>query len=250
MSSDVVYNCVTCSNTVKGKQHYVICVSCSRRVHRKCYGQVLSNDQWARIRRTFTCTECVAGSIGQQGRSVPTTTVKYEIFICASQKGGELVTDSCGYAYGFYKDFPSLRVWRCDFRGCVKFRRCYSTLKQIKRPGIDFLRNYSQEDFTLNAEEAHSHPPNYGVEERRLTVGQSCSVQLCSTPNGPSFNLENISACLPARASAVASIDYQDTHLTNPEVNHANKDRCRDQRQANKQQSVAFTLDELFGGDR
>jgi hypothetical protein len=123
---------------------------------------------------------------GQQGRSVPTTTVKYEIFIGASLKGGGLVTDSCGYTYGFSRDYPSLRVWRCDFRGCVKFPRCYSILKQITRPGIDFLRNYSQEDFTLNAEKAHSHPPNYGVEKRQLIVGQSCS-----TSNGPSFNLGN-----------------------------------------------------------
>jgi hypothetical protein len=120
MSSDVVYSCVTCSKTVKGKQHYAICVSCSRRVHRKCYGQVLSNNHWTRIRQTFTCTECVAGSIGQKRQVVieesmditphvsayvPPTTVKYEIFIGASQKGGEFVTDSCGYAYGFYRDF-------------------------------------------------------------------------------------------------------------------------------------------------
>jgi hypothetical protein len=172
MSSDVVYSCVTCSKTAKGKQHYVICVSCSRRVHRKCYGQVLSNKHWTRIRQTFTCTECVAGSIGQKRQVVieesmkitpdvsayvPPTTVKYEIFIGASLKGGGLVTDSCGYTYGFSRDYPSLRVWRCDFRGCVKFPRCYSILKQITRPGIDFLRNYSQEDFTLNAEKAHSH---------------------------------------------------------------------------------------------
>ena len=30
MSSDVVYNCATCSKTVKGKQDYAICIKCSR----------------------------------------------------------------------------------------------------------------------------------------------------------------------------------------------------------------------------
>jgi hypothetical protein len=41
--------------------------------------------------------------------------------------------------------------------------------------------------------QALSHPPYYGVEKRQLTVGQSCS-----TSNGPSFNLGNISTAEPA----------------------------------------------------
>jgi DNA-directed RNA polymerase subunit RPC12/RpoP len=191
MSSDVVYVCSTCSRTVKGKQHYAICVSCSRRVHRMCYRDGLINVDWTMIRKAFTCTACEVGSRGQHfnGNStaesiekthdvslyVPPTTIEYAIIIGASQMGGELVTDSCGYTYGFFRDYPSLRVWRCAFRGCVKFPRCYSTLRQITRPWTDILRNYSQEDFTSDAEKAHSHPPNYGVEKRQLTVGQSCS---------------------------------------------------------------------------
>ena len=46
MSSDVVYNCATCSKTVKGKQDYAICVKCSRRVNRKCYDGDLSDSCW------------------------------------------------------------------------------------------------------------------------------------------------------------------------------------------------------------
>jgi hypothetical protein len=171
--------------------------------------------------------------------------------IGASQMGGDIVSDGCGYTYSFKFDYPKLRVWRCTFRGF-----CNSILQQIKKPGVDFLRTYDQEDFTLNAPQAHnhppvsahdstvyqephiSHPPNNEIGQRQLPY-----VQLFSTTSGPSFNLENISDCLPARASVVASIDYQNTHLTNPEVNG-------NERQANKKQSVAFTLDELFGGDR
>jgi hypothetical protein len=200
---------------------------------------------------------CETGSIGQKQQVVveefktknpnvstydPPTTANYEICIRASQMSGDIVSDGCGYTYSFKFDYPKLRVWRCTFRGF-----CNSILQQIKKPGVDFLRTYDQEDFTLNAPQAHnhppvsaddsivyqephiSHPPNNEIGQRQLPY-----VQLCSTTNGPSFNLENISACLPARASAVASINYQDTHLTNPEVHNDNRDRCRDQRQANK----------------
>jgi len=127
MSSDVVYACATCSKTVKGKQHYAICVSCSRRVHRKCYRGGLNNVRWTRIRQTFTCTACEAGSRvrhfnsnycsdGEQqlvikesfektdsvSTNVPPT--KYEIRIGASQMGGDIVSDGRGYVYGFYRD--------------------------------------------------------------------------------------------------------------------------------------------------
>jgi DNA-directed RNA polymerase subunit RPC12/RpoP len=64
MSSDVVYNCATCFKTVKGKQHYAICVSCSSRVHRKCYDVRLSNSDWTTIRQMFTCAACQARSRG------------------------------------------------------------------------------------------------------------------------------------------------------------------------------------------
>jgi len=177
MSFDVVFNCAACSKTVKGKQHYAICVSCSRRVHRK-----------------------------------------YEIMIGVSQKGGDVVSDGCGYTYFFKKDYQNLRVWRCTH--VVLFLHCNVTLKQIKEAGVDFLRTYAQEDFTLNTPQAHNHPPNNEIEQRQLPY-----VQLYSTTNGPSFNLENISAAEPARASAFASIDYQDTHFINPEVNNAKRNR-------------------------
>jgi hypothetical protein len=151
------------------------------------------------LRQTFTCTECKAGMAGSLSRpddddkthdvttNVPPTSFKYEIRIGASRKGGDIVSDGRGYTYAFHRDYPSLRVWRCIFRGCVKFPRCRSTLEQIKRPGIDFLHNYCQDDFTLNAENAHSHRPNNGVHQQQLTVGQSCS-----TTNGPSLILKNI----------------------------------------------------------
>jgi len=227
MSSDVAYNCATCSKTVKGKQHYAICVSCSSRVHRKCYGDGISHSDWTTIRQNgdgishsdwttirqnFTCAECEARIQGQRfnrnycsdGERLlvieestektkfenkirkQNTKTKYEIIIGASQKGGDVVIDGCGYTYGFHIDYPGLRVWRCTFRGCVEFAHCNSILKQIKRPGIDFLRNYSQEDFTSNAEKAHSQRPNDGVHKRQLTVGQSCS-----TTSGPSYTLFN-----------------------------------------------------------
>ena len=193
MSSDVDYNCATCSKTVKGKQHYAVCVSCSRRVHRKClYG--VSNRIWTTIRQTFTCTTCEAGSRGQhfsnnycgdgerqlcieesmekthnESTYVPPT-IRYEIMIGASQKGGDVVSDGCGHTYRFKRDYPTLRVWRCTFRGCDKFTCCNSTLRQITRPGIDFLRHYSQEDFTLNAEQAHTRHPRNGWRKNYDTL--------------------------------------------------------------------------------
>ena len=269
MSSVVLNNCVTCSKTVKGKQHYAICVLCSRRVHRKCHSDGLSNSHWTSIRQTFTCTTCETGNRGQHFNSkyysdgerhlvieesmektfevstyVPPTSIKYEIMIGASQKDNDIVSDRCGYTYGFAKDYPSLRVWKCTFRGCFKFPRCNATLKQIKRPGVDFLKTYLQEDFTLNAEKAHGHPPNYGVDKRQLPVGQSSS-----TAKGPSFNLENISTTESTRVSADVdvSIDYQDNHINNSQVEIAKRKRCPEQRQTNKKQSIAFSIAELFG---
>jgi hypothetical protein len=111
------------------------------------------------IKESFEKTDSVS-------TNVPPTI--YEIRIGASQMGGDIVSDGRGYAYGFYRDYTGLRVWTCTFRGCVKFQRCYSTLEQITRPGIDFLRNYAQEDFTLDAEKEHSHPPNYDVTKRQF----------------------------------------------------------------------------------
>ena len=130
-------------------------------------------------------------------------------------------------------DYPSFRVWRCTFRGFVKFPHCKSTLKQLKRPGVDFLRTYSQRDFTLNSTKAHSHPP-----KRQLTIGQSSS-----TNSGASLNFENISTDEAVRVS----IDYQDNHINNSQVETAKKKRCPDKRQTNKKQSIAFSIDELFG---
>ncbi len=184
MSCDLVYNCAVCFKTVKGKQHYAICVSCSCRVHRKCYGGRLSNTDWTTIRQMFTCATCEARSRGQRfnssycsdgerqlviEQSIEKTLGVFEILIGASIRGGDIVRDGSGYTYGFSKDYPCLRVWECTFRGCVKFPRCNSILKQIKRPAIDFLRNFSQEDFTFDAEKEHSHPPNYSVGKRQLT---------------------------------------------------------------------------------
>jgi len=49
----------------------------------------------------------------------------------------------------------------------------------------------------LDAEKEHSHPPNYDVTKRQLTVSQSCSAT-----SGRSFNLENISTAESVRGSA------------------------------------------------
>ena len=255
MSSATVDNCATCFKTVKGKQDYAICVKCSKRVHRKCYDDCLSDSSWTRICQSFTCTVCEAGtgqhfnsnycSDGERwlvieesmeinvSTSVPPPTVGYEIIIGASRKGGDIISDGCGHTYGFLKDSPSLRVWRCTFRGCVEFSRCNATLKQIKRPGVDFLRTYSQRDFTLNSTKAHSHPP-----KRQLTIGQPSS-----TNSGASLNFGNISTDEAVRVS----IDYQDNHINNSQVETAKRKRCPDQRQTNKKQSIAFSIDELFG---
>jgi hypothetical protein len=124
----------------------------------------------------FTCAACEARSRGQRfnssfsrdgerqlvieqsiektlgvSTSVPPSTVQYEILIGASIRGGDIVGDGRGNTYEFYRNYPCLRVWECTFRGCVKFPRCNSILKQIKRPEVDCLRAYSQDDFTLNA---------------------------------------------------------------------------------------------------
>ena len=159
--------------------------------------------------------------------------------------GGEIVSDGCGHTYRSKRDYPSLRVWRCTFRGCVKFPSCNSTLKQLKRHGVDFLRTYFQEDFTLNAEKAHSHPPLNGVEKR--TVGQSSS-----TIAETSLNFGNFTSTQSARVSADVgvSIDYQDTQVSNSEVTTAKRKRCSVRRQENKKQSIAFSIDELFGDNR
>ena len=60
-------------------------------------------------KNTFTCTACEAGSGGVIEESmdkthnvstyVPPTTNEYEIIIGASQMGGEIVSDGCGYTY-------------------------------------------------------------------------------------------------------------------------------------------------------
>jgi hypothetical protein len=196
MSSEVVYNCATCFKTIKGKEHYAICVMWPRRVHRKCYGDCLSNSRWTLIRQTFSCSMCkaevnaegpvpVLASRGKHFNSnycsdgqrqsmentvdrstyVPPTTIKNEIMIYASQKDGDIVSDGCGYTYSFKIDYPNFIVLRCTFRGWVKIPRCNSTLKQMKNPGVDFFRTYFQEDFTLNVNffctnKAHRHPPN------------------------------------------------------------------------------------------
>ena len=55
-----------------------------------------------------------------------------------SDSCGDVVRDGCGYTFSFYRDDQGLRVWRCTFRGFVKFPRCYSILKQVKRTEIDF----------------------------------------------------------------------------------------------------------------
>jgi hypothetical protein len=179
--------------------------------------------------------------------NVPQPAIKYEIRIGASRKGGDIVIDGRGYTHRFDRDFPGLRVWRCTFRGCVKFECCNSTLEQITRPGVDFLRNYSQEDFTLNSEKEHSHPPNYDVTKRQLTVSQSCSAT-----SGRPFNLENISTAESARVSADVGvpIDYQEPHISNSQVETAKRKRCPGQRQASKKQCIAFSAEELFGDKR
>ena len=266
MSSDsVVYNCATCSKIIDGRQNFAICILCQRRVHRMCYHDRLSNDRWAKFRQTFTCSTCKAGMAAVISRpedaeepvqvlasqsqhfntNVSPITIRYEIMIGASQKSGDIVSDGCGYTYRFSRDYPSLRVWRCTFRGCVKFPRCNSTLKQIKRPGVDFLRTYFQEDFTLDADKPHSHPPLNGVDTQ--TVRQSSA-----TITETLLNLGNFSTSESAQVSADVrvSIDYQDTHVSNSGVTTAKRKRCPVQRQDNKKQSIAFSIDELFGDNR
>ena len=109
------------------------------------------------------------------------------------------------------------------------------------------MRNYSQEDFTLNSEKEHSHPPNYDVTKRQLTVSQSCSAT-----SGRPFNLENISTAESARVSADVGvpIDYQEPHISNSQVETAKRKRCPGQRQANKKQCIAYSAEELFGDKR
>jgi len=178
MSSDsVVYNCSICSKIINGRQNFAICVKCQRRVHRICCDGRFSNRRWAEFRQTFACSTCEAVAPGSLSHPVDaeepvvsfrntcvnnvnvSTNVppmnKYEIMIGASRKGGDIVSDGRGYTYRFQLDYPNLRVWMCTFRGCDKYPRCNSTLKQITRPRIDFLRTYSQEDFSLNADQMH-----------------------------------------------------------------------------------------------
>ena len=102
-------------------------------MHRKCYDDGLSNSRWARIRQTFACTVCEAGSrvqhfdsnycsdgewqlvIEENLRSYDPPTIQYEMMIGTSETGA-IVDDGCGYKYVFHRDYPSLRVWRYGFR--------------------------------------------------------------------------------------------------------------------------------------
>ena len=137
MSSGAVYNCVTCSKTIEGKQHYANCVSCLRRVHRMCYGEGLSNDLWAVLRQKFTCSACKArvsalpvpvlathvksndcsDGKGRLEENVTTyvPTILYEIMIGASRLGGDIVNDGSGYTYSFKIDYQNFRVWKCTY---------------------------------------------------------------------------------------------------------------------------------------
>ena len=73
-----------------------------------------------------------------------------------------------------------------------------------------------------------------------------------STITGTSLNLENILTAESARVSAYVgvSIDYQDTHISNSKIAIAKRKRCPFQRQGNKKQVIAFSIDELFGDNR
>ena len=162
MSCDLVYNCAVCFKTVKGKQHYAICVSCSCRVHRKCYGGRLSNTDWTTIRQMFTCATCEARSRGQRfnssycsdgerqlviEQSIEKTLGVFEILIGASIRGGDIVRDGSGYTYGFSKDYPCLRVWECTFRGCWTVGLKHLLTAEaiaflLEATGVSFLRQF------------------------------------------------------------------------------------------------------------
>ena len=97
----------------------------------------------------------------------------------------------------------------------------------------------------MNSEKAHSHPPLNGVKKR--TFGQTSS-----TITGTSLNLENFSISESAQVSADVGllIDYQDPHVSNSGVATSKRKRCSVQRQENKKQSIALSIDELFGDKR
>jgi hypothetical protein len=157
--------------------------------------------------------------------------------IGASRRGFDILSDGCGYTYGFKRDYPNFRVWRCTFHVGVELSRCNATLKQIKRPGVDCRGTYSQEDFTLSAEKAHSHPPDYDIEKRQLV---SRVRERTGDQSSSAIILGHISTAESARVSADVgvSIDYQDTRISNSEVANAKRKRCPGQRQANKKQRI------------
>jgi hypothetical protein len=67
-----------------------------------------------------------------------------------------------------------------------------------------------------------------------------------------SLNLGIVSTAKSARVSADVgvSIDFQETHISNSEVATAKRKRFPGQRQVNKKQCIAFSIDELFGDKR
>ena len=64
--------------------------------------------------------------------------------------------------------------------------------------------------------------------------------------------LGNVSTTQSAHVSAAAyvSIDYEESHVSNPAVGTTKRKRLPSQLQANKKQSIAISITELFGDQR
>ena len=105
MSCAIVYSCATCSKTVKGKQDYAICVKCSKRVHRKCYDDYLSDSSWTRICQSFNCTACGAGSRGQNFNSNYFTDSERQLVI------EESMEKTCMCQHTLHQQLLNTKLW-------------------------------------------------------------------------------------------------------------------------------------------
>ena len=124
----------------------------------------------------------------QRSRYDPPTIKNYLILLKVSQKGKDKLVDSCGHSFLFHKEYPGSRTWKCSHRGKKNSPRCNAKVIQKKKPGVDFLTTYQQEDFQFRPhlqQQVHSHPPVYGTETCLLFSARAKQMSLTHPRSKP-----------------------------------------------------------------
>ena len=89
------------------------------------------------------------------------------------------------------------------------------------------------------------------MRESRKLPSNNGKTSLTNLPDYQT-NLSNISTTLSARVSgaAVVSIDYEESHVSDPAVAATKRKRPPCQLKSNKKQSITISIAELFGDNR